>query len=164
MSNTTVIPHRSIWFAHSHSNWGHITAARLREFCASDADEPDTRRRYARRVFRGLHCSTAVVIVIVRNRSCHATAAATVQHCRRRSSQPPAPSLALAERRGTTAATVQRCRRSSSQAPAPSLALAGSRDTTAATVQRCCRSSSQAPTLSLALAGSRGTLATIDRR
>ena len=101
--------------------------------------------------------STVVVIVIVRNRSCDTTAAATVQHCRHSSSQPPAPSLALAGIRGTTAATVQR--RSSSQAPAPSLALAGTRGTTVAKVQR--RSSSQAPAPSLALAGSRGTFATI---
>ena len=103
---------------------------------------------------RDLRHSTVVVIVIVRNRSCDTTAAATVQHCRSSSSQPPAPSLALAGTRGTTAATVQR--RSSSQAPAPSLALAGTRGTTAVTVQR--RSSSQAPATSLALAGSRGTL------
>ena len=81
-----------------------------------------------------------VVIVIVRNRSYDATAAATVQHCRRSSSQPHAPSLALSGTRGTTAATVQR--RRSSQPPAPSLALAGTRGTTAATVQR--RSSSHA--------------------
>ena len=186
MSNTTVIPHCSICFARSHSNWGHITAARFRESGASDADEPGTRQRCAQRVSCGLRRSTAVVIVIVKNRSCDTAAVATVQHCRRCSSQAPAPSLALAGSRGTTAATVQRCstsqphapslalarsrdttaatvqRHSSSQAPAPSLALAGSRGTTAATVQR--RSSSQAPAPSLALAGSRGTLATIDRR
>ena len=125
MSNTTVTPHRSICSARSHSNWGNITAARLREFGASDADEPGTRRRCARRVSRGLRRSTVVVIVIVRNCSCDSTAAATVRHCRRSSSQPLAPSLALAWTRGTTAATVQHCRRSSSQAPAPSLALAG---------------------------------------
>ena len=74
---------------------------------------------------------------------------------RRSSSQPPAPSLALAGTRGTTAATVQG--RSSSQASALSLALAGTRGATAATVQR--RSSSQVPALSPALAGTRGTTA-----
>ena len=111
-------------------------------------------------IFRVLRRSTVVVIVIVRNRSCDATAPATVQYCRCSSSQPHASSLALAGTRGTTAATVQR--HSSSQAPAPSLALAGTRGTTATTVQR--RSSSQAPAPSLALAGTRGTLATIHHR
>ena len=130
--------------------------------------------------------STVVLIVIVQNRSYDATAASTVQHCRRSSSQPHAPSLALSETRGTTAATVQRRRssqphapslalsetigttaatvqrRRSSQPHAPSLALSGTRGTTAATVQR--RSSSQAPAPSLALAGSRGALAAMDRR
>ena len=78
--------------------------------------------------------STVVLIVIVRNRSYDATAAATVQHCRRSSSQPHSPSLALSQTRGTTAATVQR--RRSSQPHAPSLALSGTRGTTAATIQR----------------------------
>ena len=160
----TVTHYRSICFVCSHSNWGHITAARPRESGASDADEPGTRQRCARRVSRGLRRSTAVGIVIVRNRLCDTTAAATVQHCRRRSSQPPAPSLALAGSRGTTAATVQRCRRRSSQLPAPSLALAGSRGKTADTVQRCRRSSSQPPAPSLALAGSSGTTATVQHR
>ena len=91
-------------------------------------------------IYRVIRRSTAVVIVIVRNRSYDTTAAATVQHCRRRSSQPHAPSLALSGTRGTTATTVQR--RRSSHAPAPSLALSGTRGTTAATVQR--RISSQA--------------------
>ena len=141
MSNTTVIPHCSICFARSHSNWGHITAARLWESGASDADQPGTRRRCARRLSRGLRRSTAVVIVFARNRSCDTTAAATVQHCRRSSSQPSEPSLDLAGSRGTTVATVQRCDRSSTQAPAPSLALAGRRTTTA-TVQHCGRTSS----------------------
>ena len=40
MSNTAVIPHCSICSARSHSNWGIITAARLRESGASDAGEP----------------------------------------------------------------------------------------------------------------------------
>ena len=129
--------------------------------------------------------STVVLIVIVRNHSYDATAVATVQHCRRSSSQPHAPSLDLSEARGTTAATVQRRRssqphapslalsrtrgttaatvqhRRSSHAPAPSLALAEARGTTAATVQR--RSSSRAPVPSVALAGSRGALAAMDR-
>ena len=91
-------------------------------------------------ISRVLRRSTVVLIAIVRNRSCNATAAATVQHCRRSSSQPHAPSPALSGTRGTTAATVQR--RRSSQPHAPSLALSGTRGTTAATVQR--RSSSQA--------------------
>ena len=50
---STVIHHRSICFARSHSNWGHIRTARLRESRASDADEPGTRRRYARREGHG---------------------------------------------------------------------------------------------------------------
>ena len=143
MSNTTVIPHRSICFARSHSNWGHITAARLRESGASDVDEPGTRRTCARRVSRGLRRSTAVVIVIVRNRSCDTTAAATVQRCGSSGSQAPAPSVALAGSRGalavrnrlcdtTAAATVQHRGHSSSQAPAPSVALAGNRGALAA--------------------------------
>ena len=89
-------------------------------------------------ISRVLRRSTVVVIVIVQNRSYDVTAAATVQHCRRSSSQPHAPSLALSGTRGTAAATVQR--RSSRQPHAPFLALSGTRGTTAATVQR--RSSS----------------------
>ena len=110
---------------------------------------------------RVLRRSTVVVIAIVRNRLCDATAAATVQHCRRSSSQPHASSLALSGTRGTTAATVQR--RRSSQPHAPSLALSRTRSTTAATVQR--RSSSQPRAPSLALSGTRGTTAaTVQRR
>ena len=127
----TVIHHRSTCFVRSPSNWSHITAVRLRESGASDADEPGTRRRRARRVSRGLRRNTAVVIVIVRNGSCGTTAAATVQHCGTSGSKSPALSVALAGSRGTTPATVQRCGRSSSQAPAPSVALAGSRGTLA---------------------------------
>ena len=63
-------------------------------------------------ISRVLRRSTVVVNVIVRNRSYDATAAVTVQHCRRSSSQPHAPSLVLSGTRGTTAATVQRRRRS----------------------------------------------------
>ena len=111
-------------------------------------------------ISRVLRRSTVVLIVIVRNRSYDATAAATVQHCRRSSSQPHASSLALSGATGTTAATVQR--RSSSQPHAPPLALSGTRGTTAAIVQR--RSSSQAPAPSVALAGSRGALAAMDGR
>ena len=48
--------------------------------------------------------TAAVVVVIVRNRSCDTTAAATVQHCGRRSSMVPAPSVALAGSRGALAA------------------------------------------------------------
>ena len=48
--------------------------------------------------------TAAVVVVIVRNRSCDTTAAATVQHCGRSSSMPPAPSVALAGSRGALAA------------------------------------------------------------
>ena len=112
-------------------------------------------------IYRVLRRSTVVVIAIVRNRSYNATAAATVQHCRRSSSKPHAPSLALSGVRGTTAATVQR--RSSSQPHAPALALSGTRGTTAATVQR--HSSSQPHAPSLALSGTRGTTAaTVQRR
>ena len=46
----------------------------------------------------------AVVIVIVRNRSCDTTAAATLQYCGRSSSKPPAPSVALGGSRGALAA------------------------------------------------------------
>ena len=108
-----------------------------------------------------LRRSTVAAIVIVRNRSYDATAAAIVQHCRRSSSQPHAPSLALSGTRGTTAATVQR--RRSSQPHAPSLALSGTRGTTAATVQCCSSNQPHAP--SLALSGTRGTTAaTVQRR
>ena len=48
--------------------------------------------------------TAAVIVVIVRNRSCDTTAAATVQHCGRSSSMPPAPSVALAGSRGALAA------------------------------------------------------------
>ena len=129
--------------------------------------------------------STVVLIAIVRNRSCDATTAATVQHCDRRGKQvghiavtAAAPAMISRVLRrstvvlivivrnrsydATVAATVQHCRRSSSQPHGPSLALSGTRDTTAVTVQR--RSRSQAPTHSVALAGSRGALAAMDRR
>ena len=89
---------------------------------------------YPAMISRVLRRITVVVNVIVRNHSYDATAAATVQHCRRISSQPHAPSLALSGTRGTTVATVQRRRRS--QPHTPSLALSGTRGTTAATVQR----------------------------
>ena len=85
-------------------------------------------------ISRVLRRSTVVLIVIVRNRLYDATVAATVQYCRRSSSQPRSPSLALSGTRGTTAATVQR--RSKSQAPAPSVALAGSRGALAAMDRR----------------------------
>ena len=52
--------------------------------------------------------TAAVVVVIVRNRSCDTTAAATVQHCGRSSSTPPAPSVALAGSRGALAAMGRR--------------------------------------------------------
>ena len=48
--------------------------------------------------------TAAVVVVIVRNRSCDTTAAATVQHCGRSNSMPPAPSVALAGSKGALAA------------------------------------------------------------
>ena len=48
--------------------------------------------------------TAAVVVVIVRNRSCDTTAAATVQHCGRRSSMASAPSVALARSRAAFAA------------------------------------------------------------
>ena len=51
--SSTVIHHRSICFARSHSNWGHVTATRLWESGASDADEPGTTRRCARREGHG---------------------------------------------------------------------------------------------------------------
>ena len=76
-------------------------------------------------IFRVFRRSTVAVIAIVRNRSYDATAAAAVQHCRRSSSQPHAPSPALSGTRGRTTATVQR--RSSSQAPAPSSFVRGQR-------------------------------------
>ena len=52
--------------------------------------------------------TAAVVVVIVRNRSCDITAAATVQHCGRSSSMAPAPSLASAGSRSTLAAMDRR--------------------------------------------------------
>ena len=137
-------------------------------------------------ISRVLRRSTVLAIAIVRNRSCDATAAATVQHCRRSSKQlrhiavaAVAPAMisrvlrrnivvviVIVRNRScdiTVAATVQHCRRRiSNQTPAPSLALSWTRGTTAATVQR--RSSSQAPAPSVALAGSRGALAAMDRR
>ena len=61
----TVIHYRSIFFVRSHSNWGHITADRLRESGASDADEPGTRRRCARRESHGGSTESAVPEVSV---------------------------------------------------------------------------------------------------
>ena len=136
-------------------------------------------------ISRVLRRSTVVAIAIVRNRSCDATAAATVQHFRRSSKQlrhiavaAAAPAMishvlrhstvvliVIVRNRSydaTAAPTVQHYRRSSSQPHAPSIALSGTRGTTAATVQR--RSSSQPHAPSLALAGSRGALVTMDRR
>ena len=52
--------------------------------------------------------TAAVVLDIVRNRSCDATAAATVQHCSCSSSTASAPSVALAESRGALAAMDRR--------------------------------------------------------
>ena len=60
---STAIHHRSICFARSHSSWGHITAAQLRESGASDADEPGTRRRCARRESHGGSTDSAVPVV-----------------------------------------------------------------------------------------------------
>ena len=131
---------------------GTIYLCRLRHTAVAEA-APAMISRARRR-------SIVVVIVIVRNRSYDATVAATVQHCRRSSSQPHAPSLALSGTRGTMAVTVQHRRRS--QPHAPPLALSGTRGTTTAIVQR--RHSSHAPVPSLASAGIRGTLAAIDRR
>ena len=61
MSNTKVIPHRSICSARSHNNWGNITAARLRESGASDVDEPGTRRRCAQRESHGVSTDSATL-------------------------------------------------------------------------------------------------------
>ena len=106
---------------------------------------------------RVLRRTTVVAITIVRNRSCDATAAATVQHCRRSNKQlrhiavaavtPAMISrvlrrskvvlIAIVRNRSydaTVAATVQHCRHSSSQPHAPSLALSGTRGTTVVTV------------------------------
>ena len=105
---------------------GTIYLCRLRHTAVAEA-APAMISRARRR-------SIVVVIVIVRNRSYDATVAATVQHCRRSSSQPHAPSLALSGTRGTTAVTVQR--RRSSQPHGPSLALAGTRGTLAAVDRR----------------------------
>ena len=63
--SSTVIHHRSICFTRSHSNWGYITAAQLRESGASDADEPDTRRRCARREGHGSSTESAAPVVSV---------------------------------------------------------------------------------------------------
>ena len=52
--------------------------------------------------------TAAVVVVIVRNRACDPTAAATVQHCGRSSSMAPALSVALAGSRGALAAMDRR--------------------------------------------------------
>ena len=52
--------------------------------------------------------TAAVVMVIVQNRLCDTTAAATVQHCGRSSSMAPAPSVALARSRGALAAMDRR--------------------------------------------------------
>ena len=61
--SSTVIHHRSICFARSHSNWGHITVARLRESGASYADDPGTRRRCARHESHGGSTDSAAPVV-----------------------------------------------------------------------------------------------------
>ena len=61
--SSTVIHHHSICFTRSHSNGGHITAARLRESGARDADEPSTRRRCAQRESRGGSTDSAAPVV-----------------------------------------------------------------------------------------------------
>ena len=63
MSNTAVISHRSICSARSHSNWGNITAARLRESGASVANEPGMRRKCARRESHGGLTDSATPVV-----------------------------------------------------------------------------------------------------
>ena len=63
MSYTAVILHRSIGSAGRHSNWGNITAARLRESGASDADEPSMRRTCARRESHGSLTDSATPVV-----------------------------------------------------------------------------------------------------
>ena len=69
----------------------------------------DAASMVARGTVQHLYISTAaIVIVIVRNRSCDTTVAATVQHCGRSSSKPPAPSVALAGSRGALAAMDRR--------------------------------------------------------
>ena len=123
-------------------------------------------------ISRVLRRSTVVVIAIVRNRSCDATAAATVQHCRRSSSQGPATAQALPGIRGRTAATVQRRRNMSTAvattATVPTKVRSSSTDAAPmvarGTVEHF-RSSSQAPAPSLALSGTRSTTAaTVQRR
>ena len=55
----------------------------------------------ARGTVRHLYSNTAaVVIFIVRNRSCDTTAAATVQHCGLRSSEPPPPLRSFGREQG----------------------------------------------------------------
>ena len=56
--SSTVIHHRSIYFARSH-----ITTARLRESGASGADEPGMRQRYARRESHGGSMDSAAPVV-----------------------------------------------------------------------------------------------------
>ena len=63
--SSTIIHHCSICFARSHSNWGYITTARLRESRARDADEPGTRRRCVRREGHGGSTEYAVPVVSV---------------------------------------------------------------------------------------------------
>ena len=90
-------------------------------------------------ISRVLRRSTVVVIVIVRSRSCDTTAAATVQHCRRGSSQRLRHTAVAA---ATPAMTSRVLRRS----PVVVIAIVRNRScdaTAAATVQHCCRSSKQ---------------------
>ena len=110
-------------------------------------------------ISRVLRRSTVVVIAIVRNRSCDATAAATVQHCRRSSKQ-----LRHIAVEAIAPAMISRVLRRSTVVVIVIVRNRSCDTTVAATVQHCRRSSSQAPASSLALAGSKGTLATIDRR
>ena len=110
-------------------------------------------------ISRVLHRSTVVVIAIVRNCSCDATAAATVQHCRRSSKQ-----LRYIAVAAVAPAMISRVLRRSTVVVIVIVRNRSCDTTVAATVQHCRRSSSKAPAPSLAVAGSRGTLATTDRR
>ena len=63
--SNTVIHHRSICFARSHSSEGHITATKLRGSGASDANEPGTRRSCARCEGHGGSTESAAPVVSV---------------------------------------------------------------------------------------------------
>ena len=99
------------------------------------------------RISRAPRRSTVVAIPIVRNRSCDATAAATVQHCRRSSKQ--LRHIAVA---AVAPAMISRVLRRSTVVAIAIVRIRSCDATAAATLQHCRRSSKQLRHIAVAAA------------